>query len=324
MLEEKGIDVQYVSWCLRIAAFYLILTVGLVASANVVRAQDNAELAKRIDQLAEQIIDLKVEIGTLESLARSRPVPSSQSRGGFGEGYGTSSGGGNSARIGEMETQIRALTTQIESLSREVRSLRGQVAGARPGPGYANERTNWGSSTNQNNYGAQPGGFGSTTVTTPGSGGVPQDGGYAARNAPSDGGHGAGGYSYDPGPQNSYETAYGYLLQQDYGAAQKAFSDFLARYPNDRLAGNAQYWLGETYYVRGQYRPAASAFLKGYKNYAKSQKAPDSLLKLAMSLNKLGQKDAACSSFSELSTRFPRAPSRISNKARAEKRRAGC
>jgi tol-pal system protein YbgF len=121
-----------------------------------------------------------------------------------------------------------------------------------------------------------------------------------------------------------YETAYGYLLQRDYGAAEAAFDEFLRRHPNDPLAGNAQYWLGESLYVRGQYRAAAGAFLKGYQTYAKSAKAPESLLKLAMSLQRLGQKDAACSSFSELTTKFPSAPAHVKTTAQTERQRAGC
>ena len=112
----------------------------------------------------------------------------------------------------------------------------------------------------------------------------------------------------DVSPKQLYETAYGYLLQRDYGAAEAAFEDFLRRHPNDPLAGNAQYWLGESLYVRGQYRAAAGAFLKGYQTYSRSAKAPENLLKLAMSLQRLGQKDAACSSYSELATKFPSAP----------------
>ena len=125
-------------------------------------------------------------------------------------------------------------------------------------------------------------------------------------------------------PKQLYETAYGYLLQRDYGAAEAAFDEFLRRHPNDPLAGNAQYWLGELLYVRGQYRAAAGAFLKGYQTYAKSAKAPESLLKLAMSLQRLGQKDAACSSFGELATKFPSAPTHVKSTAQTERQRAGC
>ena len=113
-------------------------------------------------------------------------------------------------------------------------------------------------------------------------------------------------------------------MQRDYGAAQGAFEDFLARYPQDSLAGNAQYWLGEAHFVRGEYRAAASSFLKGYQNYAGNARAAESLLKLAMSLDRLGQKDAACSSFGELSTRFPNAPENVKMRAKSERQRIGC
>ena len=128
----------------------------------------------------------------------------------------------------------------------------------------------------------------------------------------------------DVGAKQLYETAYGHLLQQDYGAAEAAFDDFLKRYPNDGLAGNAQYWLGESHYVRGQYKAAASAFLKGYQSFGRSAKAPDSLLKLAMSLDRLGQKEQACLSFGELASKFPSAPAHVKARAQSERQRLGC
>ena len=101
-------------------------------------------------------------------------------------------------------------------------------------------------------------------------------------------------------------------------------SSFLERYPSDQLASNAQYWLGESYFVRGQYKEAASAFLKGIQTYARGSKAPDSMLKLAMSLDRLGQRDAACTSFAELQSRFPNAPSHVRNRATSERQRIRC
>jgi tol-pal system protein YbgF len=128
-------------------------------------------------------------------------------------------------------------------------------------------------------------------------------------------------------PKKAYDTAYGYLLQRDYGAAEAAFDAFVKRYPNDPLAGNAQYWLGESLYVRGQYRAAAGAFLKGYQSYrnnSNSGKVAETLLKLGMSLQRLGQKDAACSSYNELSVNFPNAPPQVKASAQLERQRAGC
>jgi tol-pal system protein YbgF len=106
------------------------------------------------------------------------------------------------------------------------------------------------------------------------------------------------------GAEAAYEQAYGLLLQQDYGAAQFSFQEFLKQHPGSPLAGNAQYWLGEIHYVQGQYKEAARAFLTGYEQYGDGNKAADSLLKLALSLDKLNQAQAACSSLSEFFKRY--------------------
>ena len=124
--------------------------------------------------------------------------------------------------------------------------------------------------------------------------------------------------------QTLYQQGYGALLQKDYAGAEGAFRGLVRAYPDDPLAGNAQYWIGETYYVRGQYKNAADAFLKGYKKYKSSEKAPDTLLRLGMALAELGQKDAACSALNELRTKYPEAPEHIREDASAQRKHFGC
>jgi len=96
------------------------------------------------------------------------------------------------------------------------------------------------------------------------------------------------------------------------------------RYPNDPLAGNAQYWLGETYYVQKDYNNAAAVFAEGYQKYPKGGKAADNLLKLGMSLGQLGQKADACRAFARLDRDFPGAPGNVKERAADEKKRLGC
>lgn len=122
----------------------------------------------------------------------------------------------------------------------------------------------------------------------------------------------------------AYDAAYNQLLQRDFKSAEAGFRNFLVRHPSDALAGNAQYWLGETYYVRGQFRQAADSFLTGYKKYKSGDKAPANLLKLGMALHQLGEKDSACATFEELTTKFPRAPAHIKQRAASERQRSGC
>jgi tol-pal system protein YbgF len=128
----------------------------------------------------------------------------------------------------------------------------------------------------------------------------------------------------DGDAQALYEQAYGDLLQRDYPAAETGFAKVVKTYPKDPLAGSAQYWVGETYYVRKQYKKAADSFLAAYRKYSSSDKAPDSLLKLGMSLAALGQKDAACSTFAELNDKFPDMHDHLRNQAKGEADKAGC
>jgi len=285
-------------------------------------ASETSGLQRRVEQLEEQLVDMQVTIGTLETLARSG---GGGARAGGGGGFGPS----EAARLEGMETQIRALTAEVQRLTEQARSgsyNRGDAGYGSSSYAAAPAAPPQPPSTTQ-----VPSAFGSTTVTT---GGDPIgsliDGGRTGGAAPS-----APAYGEDTrvaalppvsagNAKQDYETAYAHLLRQDYGAAEAAFEDFLQRYPSDALAGNAQYWLGETHFVRGEYKSAAGAFLKGYQNYGQSNKAPDSLLKLAMSLDRLGQKDAACSSYSELLSRFPDAASHVKSRASTERKRLGC
>jgi tol-pal system protein YbgF len=124
-------------------------------------------------------------------------------------------------------------------------------------------------------------------------------------------------------PEALYEKHYETLLRRQFGEAEAGFRQFLEKYPDHSLAGSAQYQLGETFYAQANYQEAARNFLQGYKNYPKSRRAPDSLLKLGLSLRKLDQRDQACAALASVSTEFPRAVE-AKKRAQAELKRAGC
>jgi tol-pal system protein YbgF len=125
-------------------------------------------------------------------------------------------------------------------------------------------------------------------------------------------------------PQQQYDYAFGLLRDANYPAAEMALRDFVGRYPNNALVSNAQYWLGETYFVRGRFQAAAAAFAEGYQKFPKGAKAADDLLKLGSALARLGRKADACRSFSQLDHSFPIAPANLKQKESQEKRQAGC
>lgn len=125
-------------------------------------------------------------------------------------------------------------------------------------------------------------------------------------------------------PREQYDYAFGLLRQANYDGAEQALSTFLVQHPQDPLAGNAKYWLGETYYVRGNYQQAAVTFAEGFEAYPNNPKAPDNLLKLGMSLASLGSKDDACGTFEVLQQRYADASATIIQRARQEAQRIGC
>jgi len=124
-------------------------------------------------------------------------------------------------------------------------------------------------------------------------------------------------------PEAMYERSYENLLRRQFGDAETGFRTFLNKHRDHSLAGNAQYWLGETYYVQGEYKDAAQAFLVGYRDFPKSRKAADSLLKLGLALTRLGQKQQACAAYGQVDTQFPKA-TEARKRAQSEAKRAGC
>ena len=134
------------------------------------------------------------------------------------------------------------------------------------------------------------------------------------------------GVALPPGtPQSQYEYALSLMLKQkDFAKAESALSAFIDRYPKNKLTVNAHYWLGETYFVRKNYQDAAVAFAEGFQKFPKSNQAPDNLLKLGMSLDRLQKRKEACTEYSRLQATFPKAGARIKARVQREQRRAKC
>jgi tol-pal system protein YbgF len=105
--------------------------------------------------------------------------------------------------------------------------------------------------------------------------------------------------------QQNYQTAFDLVSARRYDEAGAAFETFLQQFPTSPLADNAQYWLAETYYVRGQYQDALAAFRKVIEQYPQSAKLPDALLKLGYCQQELGDRNAARSSLQEVMRQFP-------------------
>ncbi len=121
-----------------------------------------------------------------------------------------------------------------------------------------------------------------------------------------------------------YEFAISFMKIGDYETAEFALKEFINKNKDHDLAGNAQYWYGETFRIRQLYSDAASAYLDGYQNYPKSQKAPDNLLKLGITMVELGEKEQGCSMIAGIKKQYPKASKSVLQKAQYEQKKFKC
>lgn len=321
-----------------VAGLLLLLAAGPAAAQDA----DLRSLADQMNSLQRELSDLQ------RTVYNGAPPPA---------GAAVAEGGNLAAsqeiRLQQLQGQMSGLTGQVEELGYQMTRLQERVdrlaeavgtmmrgEGGATAPAPADQM-----SAAPPAYGATAAapGAGAAAPSTPGTLGslsqsqleAAQSGGASAEVAgagqpapltpPQTAALPAGPYDL-PGatPDEQYQYAFGLLRQANYPEAEQALRTFIERHPTSPLAGNAQYWLGETFYVRGDYQNAAVAFAEGYQKYPDSGKAPDNLLKLGMSLGEIGAKDDACTALNQLAKQFPAAPSNIKERATSERGRLGC
>lgn len=264
---------------------------------------DMRSVGNRLDRIENELSDLQRQ--TFSGSGSSSGAPRALDSG--------SSSADLQSRVLELEDQVRSLNGRLEEANHRADETRRQL-----------ELFKADVDLRFQDIASGGGGSGAamSTVRADGDGGAPAPAPVVAE----DGAPAAPAASILPSgtPESQYDFAIDLMKRGQYDQARQAFQEFLQLHPNHNLAGNSQYWLGETYYAQSDFKRAGDAFLTGYTTYASSNKAPDSLLKLGMSLVALGNKDAACTVWGELGSRFPQATPAIVARARLERQKAGC
>jgi tol-pal system protein YbgF len=106
----------------------------------------------------------------------------------------------------------------------------------------------------------------------------------------------------------AYQAAFDLLKNSQYDRAITAFQKFLAAYPTSQLADNAQYWLGEAYYVNKSFPEAQAAFQRVVDKYPQSRKRPDALLKIGYCQYESKQWDQAKGTLTQVTSQFADTP----------------
>ncbi len=121
-----------------------------------------------------------------------------------------------------------------------------------------------------------------------------------------------------------YNYAFRLLNQTQYDKAAASFEEFTKKYPDDALIGNAYYWQGETFYIRRDFVKAADSFRQGFEALPSGPKAPDNLLKLAMTLDALKRDKEACVVLGQVVSKFKKSAAAVTQKAEQERKRIAC
>jgi tol-pal system protein YbgF len=333
-------------WFLSPARLTLLLMLFAVgASLPGAQAQD-ATTQERLDRIERDLSMLQRQV------YRDGASPGDETNAGAGGNLAVDT----QIRMNRLEQQMRELTGRVEDEANQVQQLRQRLeqvnsdidlrlAGPNQGPSMARAGPppplpppvapplmrpegpppGVGAETAELPAGAvaPPGALlpppdATGTLTPPGTAPPP------ASATEGDGPHPAAGTLPPESASAQYNSAFGLLRRADYQAAEDAFRSFVQQHPTSGLAGNAQYWLGESYYARGRYGDAAIAFAEGYKRYPRGPKASDTLLKLGMALGRANQKQNACVALAQLDHDFPHASSPVKDRAAAERKRFGC
>ena len=290
-------------------------------------AQSNRELKNRIERLEKEIETLS------RALFRGEKPPA----GSFSGGANDAAQAGLEIRLSQLETELRNVRGQMEEQAYEMRNLREELervkgdlemrvqdleggrsgAASNGGAKYINRSpsiTSGGADASRETSGYQWESGATLSVEKPASN---QLGTYTERAN--------GGVSINEDlAAATYENAFAMLKKEKYDVAEKEFQVFLDQYPDHVLAGNAKYWLGETFYVRGDYEKAARLFAEGFKQYPDNSKTADNLLKLGMSLAAMDKKDDACVALSQIEKEGFKAAAPVLRRAKQEQTRLGC
>lgn len=292
------------------ALFAAVLLCGVAAPAAAQRG-DMDQLLNRLDRLETEIQTLSREV-----YRGGRPAQGGGSSGTLPPNVA----GDFEVRLQRLEADMQQLTGRYEETAFALSQLRDRLEKLAADIDFRLTRLEQG----QGSAGAGTAPASDAPATGAPGGSAPQVAANPAQGAPQPETAAPPAQLPTGSAQEQYDFAFNLIRMADYAGAEQAFAAFLKQHPKHALSANAQYWLAETLYVRNKFKEAAVAFAEGYQNFPKSSKAPDSLLKLAMSLGAVNAREDACIALRTLESEYRDAPATIKRRADLEKNRLKC
>ena len=262
------------------AAACLVYAAGAFAQAPVT---DLSDLESRLDRV-ERLLDAEGLVKLFDDV-KSQDVDIRELRGRLEE---------LSHAIGQLQQRQRELYLDIDQRLQRIESAGPSPATAPPTqPAVASES----SGTPEAPVSRTPSGTAAVETGQPASV-APGTTPGAAPAQPSTG--------VDPfAEQKAYQTAFELLKAGRYEEAAEAFHQFIAEFPTGSYADNAQYWLGETYYITRSFESAVREFERLIGTYPNSGKLTHAMLKIGYAHDELGNRAEAERALGDLVARFP-------------------
>ena len=308
-----------------------ILTLSIIFLTNSLKAEEEEILLQAVsDQIQVIIKDLKtLEKAVYQKSDISSSVSTPSSSDSLNEDIMTK----HLLKLNEIEDQFRQLTNKFEEVNFKLDKLSSRVSKIQsdtqlrfsdlenfnPEIKDKNKKAMLPGSSKPNDFGANPGYSSSSLPKRQEINSV-----ETAQTVITEEPEKKESLLPDKDPKDQYEFAVSFMKIGDYETAEFALKEFIEKNKDHDLAGNAQYWYGETFRIRQLYSDAATAYLDGYQNYPKSKKAPDNLLKLGITMVQLGEKDQGCKMILGLKKEYPKASKSVLQKAQYEQKKFKC
>ena len=313
-----------------ILKYYLKKCVTLLFIFSFVSMSVNAE-EPNIQSVIDQIQIITKDMKTLEkAVYKNSDITKSTSSNSLNEDVLTK----HLLKLNEIEEQFRSLTNRFEEINFKMDKLSSRVSkiqsdtqlrfsdlesGTNPTPQGNNKKANLPGSDKPQDFGAAPAYQTNSLPKTQETQSID-----SAATVIMEKTNKSESLLPNKPPKDQYDFAVSFMKIGDYETAEFALKEFIDKNKDHDLAGNAQYWYGETFRIRQLYSDAATAYLDGYQNYPKSQKAPDNLLKLGITMVELGEKDQGCSMIKGIKKQYPKASQSVLQKAQYEQKKFKC
>ncbi len=286
----------------------LLLFLSL-APANPARAasKEMIELQAQVSQLLEQVQRLQSTVDSKFGLVQHLVEQSTDNVNQMNAAVSAmqqklntqsdSTGGKIDAVSGQVQSlndSLDELKSRIAKLDKQMQDIQAQIQNAQSSPA--------------------PGGGGQAPAPQPGQplGDTPASAPPAAAAAST----ASPAASQAPPLQETYQSGLRDYNAAKYEVASSEFGDVVHYYPQDNLAGNAQFYIGEIAYRQQKYKEAVKAYNQVLEGFSGSAKAPAAQLKKGLALIQLNQKDAGIHELRSLIQRYPQSPEASQGKSK--------